>query len=146
MSTIIVYAVIALSFIGALGGIYAKGYYSGKATVTAEWQEANEKARAEEAAKASKAATTLEVKREKARVVYRTIREQVDRIVDRPVYVSRCLDDDGLRLARCAILGKSADSCVPDKPVPATPAPNGRLGSYGPQMDHRIGGTLLGLR
>ena len=86
MSTIIIYAVIALSFIGALGGIYAKGYYSGKATVTAEWQEANEKARAEEAAKGAKAATTLEVKRAATKIVYRTVTKEVDKIVERPVY------------------------------------------------------------
>ena len=147
MSTIIIYAVIALSFIGALGGIYAKGYYSGKATVTAEWQEANEKARAEEAAKGAAAATKLEDSRGKSKIVYRTIKQEVEKIVARVEYRDRpCLDPRGLQFARCAILGKSADSCVPDKPVPATPAPNGRLGSYGPQMDHRIGGTLLGLR
>ena len=119
MSTIIVYALVALAFIGALGGIYAKGYYSGKATVTAEWQEANEKARAEEAAKANQAATKLEVKRHAAKIVYRTIREEVERVVDRPVYLSACLDADGVRLARCAIQQKSGDSCVPASPVPA---------------------------
>ena len=142
MSTIIIYAVIALSFIGALGGIYAKGYYSGKATVTAEWQEANEKARAEEAAKANQAATKLEVKRHAAKIVYRTIREEVERVVDRPVYLSACLDADGVRLARCAILGQGADSCKPDKPVPpATPAYRWD-GSLRLALDHHLGGTL----
>ena len=118
MSTIIVYAVIALSFIGALGGIYAKGYYSGKATVTAEWQAANEKARAEEAAKGAAAATKLETSRAKTKIVYRTITKEVDKVVveyrDRP-----CLDDRGLHITRCAIQQKSGDSCKPAGPVPA---------------------------
>ena len=109
MSTIIVYAVIALAFMGALGGIYAKGYYSGKATVTAEWQAANEKARAEEAAKANQAATKLEVSREKARVVYRTIKQEVEKIVERPVYLQACLDEEGLKLANQAIKGERND-------------------------------------
>ena len=142
MSTIIIYAVIALSFIGALGGIYAKGYYSGKATVTAEWQAANEKARAEEAAKGAKAATTLEVKRAATKIVYRTVTKEVDKIVERPVYRDVCLDRDGLFLARCAILGQSADSCKPDKPVPpATPAYRWD-GSLRLALDHHFGGTL----
>ena len=145
MSTIIIYAVIALSFIGALGGIYAKGYYSGKATVTAEWQEANEKARAEEAAKGAAAATKLEDSRGKSRIVYRTIKQEVDRIVvqyrDRP-----CLDDAGLHVARCAINRKSADSCKSDKPVPRPTATLGRDFGGGPQMDHGSFGVLLGLR
>ena len=125
MSTIIVYAVIALAFMGALGGIYAKGYYSGKATVTAEWQEANEKAREEEAAKSAAAAKKLEGTRVKQKVVYRTITQYVDKIVDRPVYRNVCLDADGLRCLGAAIKGESATGCQPDERVPAATPPHG---------------------
>ena len=145
MSTIIIYAVIALSFIGALGGIYAKGYYSGKATVTAEWQAANEKARAEEAAKGAKAATTLEVKRAATKIVYRTIREQVDKIVEKPVYSESCFDARGLCIANAAILGKSADSCLANPAVPRTTGTRGLHFQGYLALDHGERGVLQGL-
>lgn len=121
--SLIVYAVLALAALGALGGIYWNGYSSGSAAVKLEWQAANAKARAEEAAKGQASEAKLEDSRAKTKILYRTIKREVEKVVDRPVYLDRCLDDDGLRLANCAILGKSADSCKPDKPVPgATPA------------------------
>lgn len=48
--------------------------------------------------KVNEAAKTYEVKREQARIEYREITKTVDKIVDRPVYLNRCLDDDGLRV------------------------------------------------
>jgi hypothetical protein len=39
--TLILYGLIALAILGALGGIYAKGYFSGQAAKQVEWDEAN---------------------------------------------------------------------------------------------------------
>lgn len=57
--------------------------------------------------------------KEKERVVYQTITETVDRIVERPVYRAACFDDDGLRQLNAAIRGESEPT--PGKPAPALP-------------------------
>lgn len=68
--------------------------------------------------KADVAAVGHEDFKERERVVYQTITETVDRIVDRPVYSNVCLDDDGLRALNAAIGGRADD---PGKPAPAVP-------------------------
>lgn len=55
------------------------------------------------ARKADVAAVSHEEFKERERVVYQTITETVDRIVERPVYRNVCLDDDGLAVLRQAI-------------------------------------------
>lgn len=67
---------------------------------------------------ADKASEGHEVFKEKERVVYQTITETVDRIVERPVYRNDCLDADGLRELNAAIAGSSA---ITGKPAPAVP-------------------------
>ena len=95
---------------------------SGKESVRLEWQEANAKARAEEAAKADAAAQKKESGDAKAKVVFRTIRQNVDRVVVE-YRDSACLDPRGLQLARAAILGQITPAGEPDKPLrpPAEP-------------------------
>lgn len=116
--TVIIYAVLALAIMAAIGMGYKTVKDSGREEVRLEWAEANRVAREAEEKKASEAATKTEAVRVEIRYRTKTITKEVDKIVDRPVYRSVCLDADGLRLARCAILGKSADSCKPDKPMP----------------------------
>lgn len=69
-----------------------------------------------------KAATQVADKLEKSdaheQIVYRTITQAVDRIVEQPVYRDRCLDDGGLRLARAAIAGALTDPAESDAVVP----------------------------
>lgn len=69
---------------------------------------------------ADKAAEVHEVFKERERVVYQTITETVDRIVERPVYRNVCLDPDGLRALGDAIHGRASD---PGKPAPALSRP-----------------------
>lgn len=70
---------------------------------------------------ADKAAEVHEVFKERERVVYQTITETVDRIVERPVYRDTvCLQPDGLRALSDAIHGRSSD---PGQPSPAVPGP-----------------------
>lgn len=66
------------------------------------------------------AATTLEGINAKKRIEYRTIRETVNQVVEKPVYQFFCLDDDGLRAARAALAGTGTVAAEPDPAVPAT--------------------------
>ena len=123
---LLAYGILALAVMGMVGtGVYKVKQWGGN-EVRAEWSAANEKARAEEAAKSAAAAKELEIERAKKKVVYRTITQTVDRIVDRPVYSNICLDDDGLRCLDAAIRGESAAGCKPDDPMPAAGKADGK--------------------
>jgi hypothetical protein len=67
-----------------------------------------------DAVKQNAPSIALEKTDAQAKVIYRTITKTVDRIVERPVYRSVCLDDDGLRAANDAIAGEAAATGQPD--------------------------------
>lgn len=121
MPTLLLYGIIALAILGALGGIYGAGYRSGSDSVMTEWQEASRVQREKEAKQGHAAAEKKEQGDAKARVVYSQITREVERVVEKPIYHHVCLDPDGMRVARDAILGKITDPAKPDKPV--RPAP-----------------------
>lgn len=58
--------------------------------------------------------------KERMRVQFVTITEEVERVVEKPIYRDVCLDDDGLRILRRAIDGSEAAS----EPAPALPGPD----------------------
>lgn len=122
MSNLLVYGLIALAVLASLAGLYERihhgGVIEGEARIQKRWDEANAAARARERKQVAIAVDKKEQADAKEKVVYRTVKEYVDRIVDRPVYRNVCLDADGLRVARCAIRGESPDRCTPDGPVP----------------------------
>ena len=127
------YLIAAVVILGLLATLYdmykselSAAREDGKAEIRLEWAQANEKARAEEAEKANAAATKLEEKRHAAKIVYRDRVKEVDKIVDRPIYLQSCFDADGLCIANAAILGKSADSCIANPAVPGTTGAAGR--------------------
>lgn len=96
------------------------GIRKGAADTAAKWAEANRLTREREATQAGAAATKVEEGHAKARIVYRTITREVDKLVERPVYRSVCLDDDGVRLANAALDGgKGPATREPDGPVRA---------------------------
>ena len=136
---LILYLVAAIAILGLLSAISYRIYAAGAESVRLEWAEANRLAREAEAKKAETATKGLEADRGKEKIVYRTITQQVDRIVERPVYRAECFDADGLRLARCAILGQSPDTCKPDGALPAPVRPAGRDGGDGIALDRRGG-------
>ena len=70
------------------------------------------------AKKSNVQAEELEKARADREIIYRTITKTVDRIVDRPVYRSDCIDDDGLRIANEALTGAPAAAGKPDAAVP----------------------------
>lgn len=115
---ILIYAIVALGIIGSLGLIGRKIYTAGEDSVRLEWQQANQKQRDAEAKKGNQAAEKKEKGDAKAKIVYRTITQKVDRYIDRPVYRNICLDDDGLRDANAALVGALTPAAKPDKPMP----------------------------
>ena len=125
--SLIAYGLIALALVGSLGGIaYGldnRGYQRGKGEVKQEWDAANEKARALEAAASAKAAADLEAERKKRRIVVKERTVHVDREVEKLVYRSVCLPDSGLCLLRAAINGTVDPGCLSDGTVPATKPP-----------------------
>ncbi len=73
-------------------------------------------------AQANEAVNSLENQNAKARVLYRTVTQMVDRVVDRPVYRNTCLDDDGLRLVNFALAGITVAPPASAKPNGGMPA------------------------
>jgi hypothetical protein len=71
----------------------------------------------------NEASAALEVARNEREIVYRTIEKQVEKIVDRPVYLNVCLDDDGLRIVNDALAGRAADPPKPASGMPAADTP-----------------------
>lgn len=89
------------------------------------WDEAKTQQREEEIERGRKAALELGDDRAKSETITRTVTKYIDRIVDRPVYRSDCIDTDGLRYLNCAIRGEAGTaSCGPDSPLPTTPRVN----------------------
>jgi len=132
--SLIFYGLAALAIIGALYGVYkwidttwetTAGIDRGTKDKQAEWDKANEDQRKREAAQSAEASTQVEVKSEKAKVVYRTITQSVDKIIDRPIYRNVCFDDIGLRDANAALSGQIAPAGEPDRAVPS-PKPTTR--------------------
>lgn len=105
MPSLLMYGLLALAVLGALGGIYGAGYRSGSNSVMNEWQTASREQRDREAKAGQKAAEKKEAGDAKAKVVYRKITQEVERVVEKPVYRNVCLDSDGIAVARQAISG-----------------------------------------
>lgn len=136
----------AIAFLLSVGGAGLYGHWKGYDEAEATYQakittmqldaaQQVEKARAAMIAQADAAVATLETQNGKTRVVYRTITEMVDKIVDRPIYRDRCLDDDGLQLANAALGGVAAAPTAVGNANPGLPAtlPSlGRVGGGGP--------------
>ena len=67
----------------------------------------------------NKAATKFEGTKAAAEIREIRIREEVERVVEKPVYTNICLDDDGLRIFRDDIASRHPGS----QPKPAVPSP-----------------------
>ena len=117
--------------LGSLG-LGVIGYFKGDADAAHRYQakitaiQVQAKEDAQQAAQAmliqsSNAATGLEAGNAKARVIYKTITQQVDHEIERPIYLSTCFSDDGVRLANAALGGVAATPPDPSKPDPGMP-------------------------
>lgn len=56
-------------------------------------------------------------RQESIRTEFVTITQEVERVVEKPVYFGQCLDDDGLRILGAAIRG-TADTGAPGRAMP----------------------------
>lgn len=146
MSSLLMYGLIALALSGAVTGllvtVHHNGVVSGRSEIQVAWDEATKKRRLWEEQRNEDASRGLEEDRGKARIVYRSITKEVDRIVERPVYRNVCLDAAGLRIARCAIRGESALECNPDEPVRPAAGSGGWNGGLRLTMDYTSVGGL----
>lgn len=107
----------------ALGSWLGYDYKAAKCAVEiAEMRQAAQDQKDAEAEKIHEAATRLEAANAKARVVYRTLTKTIDRVVERPVYATDCIDDDGLRALNAALAGKALDPGQPDDAMPGAGA------------------------
>lgn len=107
------------------------GHKLGAESVQVKWDKAIAEQAAKDQAKTNVAVDKLENGNAKAKVVYRTITQNVDRVVEKPVYRSVCLDADGLLVANQALVGSLATPVQPDKPMPRPDAPARRDGRFG---------------
>ena len=94
-------AVLVAFILGA--GYWLRGLQE-KATMVAEVQE---QARADKAQadRASSAVQETEVAKTKTEIRYVTVTKEVEKLVERPVYLQQCFDDDGLRVLNAQIRG-----------------------------------------
>lgn len=89
--------------IGFTGGWKTQGWRWDAAEKQRLEQEAKDLHRANERAQAS--SSTFESKRSANETKYRTVTITLEKIIDRPVYISACFDADGLRLLNEQISG-----------------------------------------
>ena len=85
---------------------------------------------------ASAASTSFETKKASNETRYRTITVEVEKIVDRPVYLQQCIDDDGLRLINSQIRRETP----PGQPGLKLPRP-GAPGGHDRQTGSAVGGA-----
>ena len=116
--SIVLYLVLALAILGMLAGIGYKVRQAGYDAAKLECEQAAAAQREREAKQAAEAATGLETKREKAKIIYKTITERVNVEVEKPVYRNVCFTDDGMRIANAALAGTIPGSAKPNAALP----------------------------
>ena len=78
--------------------------------------QAQAQADVQQAQRTSEAVQTHAEAKVKTEIRYVTTVKEVEKLVERPVYLERCMDDDGLRVLNAQILGTNSPS-----PGPALP-------------------------
>ena len=93
---------------------------------TVDQTKAQAQADVKQAQRTSEAVQTHAKVKTETEIRYVTVTREVEKLVERPVYLERCMDDDGLRVLNAQILGTN-----PPGPGPALPEaghPAGRDG------------------
>ncbi len=83
---------------------------------TVDQTKAQAQADVKQAQRTSEAVQTHAEAKVKTEIRYVTTVKEVEKLVERPVYLERCMDDDGLRVLNAQILGTN-----PPGPGPALP-------------------------
>jgi hypothetical protein len=52
----------------------------------------------------------LEKSKNEKQIVYRTITKKVEKLIERPIYSTDCIDADGVQLINSALAGKTSDT------------------------------------
>ena len=108
---------IALLLAGFMAGV--KFHVGITAQRDRDTQEAQAKETFRRLERGDQAAVAHEADKAKIRTEFLTITQEVERVVEKPVYRDVCFDDDGLRLIGAAISGRASAS----EPAPAVPGP-----------------------
>ena len=106
----------AKALIAALAAalVFLGGYWLRGLQVKAGWvdqAQAQAAAGVAQAERTSDAVQTHAQAQAKTEIRYVTVTKEVEKLVERPVYLERCMDDDGLRSINAQILG--IDSAKP---------------------------------
>lgn len=115
-------AAVAFALGAGVGSNLTADHYAAKEARAQQAAAAIYQARTEELNAVS---AELERARHDRKIVYKTITQQVDRIVARNVYRNICIDDSGVQLVNAALAGKPIDSSQLDATVPAAGAAAG---------------------
>ena len=110
----VVLALVIFAAGGAAGIKYHAGVDAQRELVA---HEAAAKATQKKLEQVDQAAVAHEKDKVQIRTQIKTVIQEVERIVEKPVYRNVCLDDDGLRVLRAAIRPAAAAS----QPAPAVP-------------------------
>ena len=124
--TLIVYGVMAIVILSFLGAATYKIHDAGYQKAVQECKDAAAEAKAQEEKQIATSTERKEAEDVKAKVVYKTITRDVDKVVTRVEYRNVCLPPDGLQHARRAISGALTPASEPDKPVPDAARPDRR--------------------
>ena len=89
---------------------------------TVDQTKAQAKADVQQAQRTSEAVQQHAQVKTETEIRYVTVTREVEKLVERPVYLQQCLDDDGLRAINAQILGADAPGSGPALPEAGHPA------------------------
>lgn len=108
-------AAIGTALVLAFGaGWWLRGLKVKAATV--DQTKAQAQADVQQAQRTSEAVQAHAQAKTETEIRYVTVTREVEKLVERPVYLERCLDDDGLRALNAQILGADAPGAGPALP------------------------------
>lgn len=103
----------------ALGPAFGAGWWLRGLQVkaaTVDQTKAQAQADVRQAQRTSEAVQAHAKAKTETEIRYVTVTREVEKLVERPVYLERCLDDDGLRALNAQILGTDAPGAGPALP------------------------------
>ena len=128
-------AVVSALISGGIVHRFTEDYYEGK--IASEARQFD-KIKKENDERIFKLAADLEVAKNTKRVEYEKTVKYITKIVERPVYLRECIDDDGLRTINETIAGGPLPPSEPSATVPAGNATGGEDGQGALAKNDRV--------